>query len=200
MTELASPTRPELTLPDTEAAVLRKAYEDASVILEYGSGGSTALAAELPGKRVFSVESDKAWAKGMRAWFDAHPPADGTEVDIFWSNIGPTKQWGYPKTDESWQRYARYPLEIWSTPEFRQPDVVFVDGRFRAGCALAAAFHTQKPISVLVDDYARRKQYHRIETYIGAPEMFGRLARFVVHPTPIRADRLLEIIKMMTHP
>ena len=200
MTELAEPTRPELTLPEVEAAALRQAYEEATVILEYGSGGSTVLAAELPSKRIFSVESDKAWTKRMRSWFKEHPPAAGTQVDIFWSNIGPTKQWGYPKTDESWPRYARYPLEIWNSPDFLQPDVVFVDGRFRAGCALAAAFHTKKAIPVLVDDYARRKQYHRIEKYIGPPEMFGRLARFVVQPTSIRADDLLEIFKMMTHP
>jgi hypothetical protein len=61
-------TRPELTLPEAEAATIRAAYERAGVILEYGSGGSTVLGAEL-GKRVLSVESDKAWAQMMRDWF-----------------------------------------------------------------------------------------------------------------------------------
>ena len=55
---LAAPiTRPELTLPEAEAALLRETYDRAGVILEYGSGGSTVLAAEQPGKTVPSVES-----------------------------------------------------------------------------------------------------------------------------------------------
>ena len=68
-------SRPELTLPEAEAAHSRAAYKDAKAILEYGSGGSTVMAAEMPGKRVWSVESDADWAQMMRDWFAAHPPA-----------------------------------------------------------------------------------------------------------------------------
>lgn len=42
-------------MPPAEAEALRMAYEEAEVILEYGSGGSTVVAAELPGKHVTSV-------------------------------------------------------------------------------------------------------------------------------------------------
>ena len=69
--------RPELTLPDAEAALIRAAYAKADVILEYGSGGSTVLASELPGKSVFSVESDRDWAQMMRGWLAQNPPAAG---------------------------------------------------------------------------------------------------------------------------
>lgn len=200
MTETTQIKRPELTLPDAEAAVVRSCYEGADAILEYGSGGSTVLGAEMPGKRIFSVESDRHWAEMMRAWFKQSPPADGSEVDVIWSDIGPTKRWGHPSTDAAWERYARYPLEVWSLPEFRQPDVVLVDGRFRTGCAMAAAFCSEKPLTVLVDDYARRKHYHRVEAYLGAPELTGRLARFEVVPMPVPADKLIEIIAMMTRP
>ena len=62
------PQRPVLTLPPAEAEALRAAYAIADVILEYGSGGSTALAAEMPGKTVFSVESDAAWLAGMQGF------------------------------------------------------------------------------------------------------------------------------------
>jgi hypothetical protein len=50
-----------LTLPADEARLLQDHYARAGVVLEYGSGGSTLLAARL-GKQVFSVESDAAWA------------------------------------------------------------------------------------------------------------------------------------------
>ena len=72
--------RPELTMPEAEATILREHYARAQVILEYGTGGSTALASELPGKTVFAVESDKDWALMMRAWLEQNPPASGTEV------------------------------------------------------------------------------------------------------------------------
>ena len=192
--------RPVLTMPAEEAEAVRAAYEAASVILEYGSGGSTVMASEMPAKQVFSVESDKTWAQDMRAWFEQNPPAGGTQIDVIWSDIGPTKKWGHPADHSGWERFARYPLEVWDLAEFRQPDVVLVDGRFRPGCALATAFRTLKPVTVLIDDYAKRRQYHKVEPYIGSPQMVGRLARFEVKPRPVPADKLIEIIRMMTQP
>lgn len=200
MKDVASISRPQLTMPELEANVVRQAYAEANVILEYGSGGSTVLAAEMPGKRVFSVESDKAWVKMMRGWLEQNPAAEGTEIDLIWCDIGKTRKWGYPKDHDGWERYARYPLEVWDSPGFQHPDVVLVDGRFRTGCAMAAAFRSTRPVTVLVDDYENRKQYHRLESYIGAPQLRGRLAKFNVTPMPVPADRLLDIIGMMTRP
>lgn len=187
-------------MPAAEAEAVRAAYEKASVILEYGSGGSTVMAAGMLGKQVFAVESDKNWAISLRGWLKQNPPADGTSVDVIWSDIGPTKAWGHPADHSGWERFARYPLEVWGLPEFRQPDVVLVDGRFRPGCALATAFRTRSPVTVLIDDYAKRRHYHKVEAYLGRPEMTGRLARFNVTPMPVPADRLLDIIRMMTQP
>lgn len=200
MMDGATMERPELTLPDAEAARLREAYADAEVILEYGSGGSTVMAAEMPGKWVLSVESSEDWAKMMQVWFQQNPPSKGTKIEVLWSDIGPTKEWGYPTDLERHTRFARYPLAVWGMKRFRQPDVVLVDGRFRAGCALATAFNTQKPVPVFVDDYKRRKHYHRIESFLGAPRLHGRMAEFTVSPMALPQDRLLDVIEMMTRP
>ncbi|EPX78549.1 hypothetical protein thalar_02341 [Litoreibacter arenae DSM 19593] len=35
--------------------------------MEYGSGGTTRLAAQMPGKLIFSVESDLMWALDLQA-------------------------------------------------------------------------------------------------------------------------------------
>ncbi|WP_235866627.1 hypothetical protein [Primorskyibacter flagellatus] len=196
----ARQTRPELTMPVPEAALLRAEYARAEVILEYGSGGSTVLAAEMPGKTVFSVESDNGWAQMMRAWFNDNPPSEGTSVDVIWSDVGETKEWGRPVDDSQWRRYPRYPLEVWGLPEFRQPDVVLVDGRFREGCALAAAFMAQRPLVLLFDDYAQRKNYHAVEEFLGTPEMTGRMARFDVTPQPVPPAQLLRIMQLMVRP
>lgn len=196
---LAAPiTRPELTLPAAEAEVLRAAYAQADVILEYGSGGSTVLAAEM-GKTVTSVESDQAWAQMMRDWFAANPPKG--EVRIVWSDIGPTKEWGHPVDDSAWKQFPAYPLAVWDRPDFVHPDVVLVDGRFRMGCALAAAYRITRPIPLYYDDYASRPRHHQIEAFLGTPtEITGRMARFDLTPTPIPADRLLRVIQLMTRP
>lgn len=200
MTDTQTISRPELTMPEQEAARLRAAYQAADVILEYGSGGSTVMACEMPGKTVFSVESDKDWAVMMRDWFTQNPPAKGSQVDVIWSDVGPTREWGYPRNNSEYLRFARYPLEVWDLRDFRQPDVVLVDGRFRTGCAMAAALRSTRPVTVLIDDYKRRKQYHKVEKYLGQPELIGRMAEFAVEPMPVPGDRLIEIIQMMTRP
>ena len=197
MSEIA---RPELTFPEAEAARLRAAYEAASAILEYGSGGSTVMAAEMEAKRIFSVESDRDWAQMMRGWFAANPPARDSAVEIIWSDIGATKEWGYPKTNDEYLRFARYPLEVWQLPEFVQPQVVLVDGRFRAGCAMATALSTREPLTLFVDDYKRRTQYHRIEQWLGPAKLTGRMAEFEVQPMDCAATDLLTIIEMMLKP
>ncbi|MBN8186282.1 hypothetical protein [Salipiger thiooxidans] len=187
-------------MPEAEAALLRELYAAAEVILEYGSGGSTALAAGMPGKSVFSVESDRDWAQMMRGWLAENPPATGTEVDIVWCDIGQTKDWGHPVDESEWRRWPRYPLEVWELPEFRHPDVVLVDGRFREGCALAALFLAERPLTLLFDDYAQRQHYHRVEEFLGRPEMTGRLARFEITPQPVPPKRLLRIMQLTMRP
>ena len=195
----AVPARPELTLPPDEAEAVRAAFERAGTILEYGSGGSTVMAAEMPGKTVVSVESDAAWARGMQAWFADHPPAEGTTIEVLWADIGPTKEWGHPAEDSGWRRYARYPLKVWERAGFA-PEVVLVDGRFRVGCALAALFRAPAPLTLMFDDYAPRHHYHVVEDYLGRPDMVGRMAVWKVTPRSVPAERLMQIVTLMTRP
>ncbi|MCH2164108.1 MAG: hypothetical protein MK098_05590 [Marinovum sp.] len=193
-------TRPELTLPPDEAAALRAAYEGASEILEYGSGGSTVMAAEMPGKRVISVESDRAWAAMMNNWFTDNPPADNSKVEVVWSDIGPTKAWGHPLDDSDWAKYPRYPLGIWQKGKGIAPDVVLVDGRFRIGCALAAAYLTKKPITILFDDFVPRQTYHKVQEYLGPATLIGRMARFDITPQSFPKEYWLRITQFMYRP
>ena len=171
---------PELSLPAEEIDRLRLAYSEAQVILEYGSGGSTVLASEHPGKLVFSVESDREWAVRLQYEIDSRnlpSPALVYHVDI-----GPTGAWGRPLSPETWTRFHRYPLAIWDEPFFRQPDVVLIDGRFRPACLMAVLLRTRKPVNVLFDDYTGRPAYHSVEAFIRPSEIVGRMAIFEVQP------------------
>ncbi|MBO9466009.1 hypothetical protein J7443_12265 [Tropicibacter sp. R15_0] len=192
--------RPELTLPPAEATLLSHAYKAADVILEFGSGGSTVMASELPGKRVFSVESDPDWAAMMKGWLEQNPPAAGTKVDMIHVDIGPTKEWGHPQDDSHWRQYQNYALGVWRQKNFVQPDVVLVDGRFRQACALATAFLSKKPVDLYFDDYTIRKHYHKVEDYLGPPQITGRMAYFRVTPMAIPPEKLFQVVKFLQNP
>ena len=176
--------------------MLRQAYAEAGEILEYGSGGSTVMASELPGKTIVSVESDADWAQMMRDWFSENPGQSA--VEMVHADIGPTKEWGHPQDHSEWRRFPAYPLKVWDRGI--APDVVLVDGRFRIGCALATAFRTAKPVTLLFDDYADRRAYARVEEFLGKPEVVGRMARFEVSPMPVPQDRLLRGIELICAP
>lgn len=179
----AQAVRPVLTLPEAEAAWLRAAYGEARTILEYGSGGSTVMAAEMPGKTVFSVESDPDWAAAMAAWFAVNPPR--STVHLHPVDVGPTKEWGMPRTDKAIRRFPDYPLSVWDRPDFAHPDTVLIDGRFRAACFLTVLFRATAPVTVYFDDYVGRAPYHRVERYVTPAEIRGRMARFDITPQPI---------------
>lgn len=189
--------RPGLTLPQAEAAWITQAYDAADVILEYGSGGSTVMAAEMYGKTIFSVESDPNWAAELTGYLvQAAVPSLPL---VHYADVGPVGRWGRPVDDTGWRNYHHYPLGVWDLPEFVAPDVVLIDGRFRAACLMAVAFRTQKPVTVYFDDYVDRpRAYGQVEKFIQKVEVRGRMARFDVAPMPVPADRLSQIMQIFT--
>jgi hypothetical protein len=89
---------------------------------------------------------------------------------------------------------------VWELDELRAPDVFFVDGRFRVGCALATAYHIKQPTVLLFDDYTPRKWMYATEGFLGQPEITGRMATFKLEPQPFPTGRMLEIIDYMLRP
>lgn len=190
--------RPALTLPAAEAEALRSAYDAAQVILEYGSGGSTALAAGLAGRLVFSVESDPVWLDRTAAWLAANPPA--ADVRLHRGDIGATKEWGYPASNGAFRKWPGYALSVWERPDFQQPDTVLVDGRFRIACFLTVLVRTTGPVTVLWDDYGDRPPYHRVEDFVRPVATHGRLARFQLEPMPLPPGALRLLAESFMDP
>lgn len=193
-----SPVVPPLSLPRGEAEALREAYQSARVILEYGSGGSTMLAAGMPGKTLFSVESDHAWHRHMAGLFRTTPPV--AEVILHHADIGPTRDWGYPEGAHQMARWPGYAVSVWDRSDFRHPDVVLIDGRFRAACFLTTLFRITRPVTVLWDDYRARDSYHFVEDFCPMTGMVGRMAIFSAQPTAIPAEKLGLILTTFLRP
>ncbi|MFC3087313.1 glycosyltransferase family 2 protein [Tabrizicola soli] len=192
--EVAAPAF-ELTFPDLEAAFVTKAYAGARNVLEYGSGGSTMLAAR-GGAQVVSVESDPDWAGRLaEALAGISDRARVHHVDI-----GPTKEWGYPRTATQHARFPRYALSVWDRPDLGEPDLVLIDGRFRAACLAAVRLRARRPTTVLFDDYVDRKYYHAVEKLARKDEVVGRMARFTVTPGPIPPEMLTQVIGWFQDP
>jgi hypothetical protein len=184
-----------LTLPPEEAGYLRKMYAQASVILEYGSGGSTVLAAEL-GKSVISVESDRAWADRLAA----HLAPVSSAARVHYVDVGPTEKWGMPSRPRFHGRFHLYALSAWDLLEDGDPDLVLIDGRFRAACLAAVMLRAKRPTTVLFDDYVDRPYYHGVEKLSPVEATVGRMARFTVCPNPVPPAVLTEVIGWFSDP
>jgi Glycosyl transferase family 2 len=184
-----------LTFPQSEADLVRKSYAAARSILEYGSGGSTVLAAEL-GKPVISVESDQAWAERL----SAHLAGIAPDARVHHVDIGPTEKWGMPSRPRFHGRFHRYPLSVWDRPDIGEPDLVLIDGRFRAACLAAVMLRAQRPTTVLFDDYEDRSYYAGVEKLARKDATVGRMARFTVVPGAIPPEMLTEVIGWFADP
>lgn len=186
----------ELTFPDAEAACVRRYYESSKVILEYGSGGSTQMAAEMSGKYILSVESDRDWAINLQHEIDAAALPSPT---IVWHvDIGATGEWGRPKDDGARERFHRYPMAVWDQPFFRHPDVILIDGRFRSACLAAACLRITKPVTVLFDDYVNRPKYHMVERLATPVETVGRMAVFELVPNMVTKENMTLLIGLFS--
>lgn len=185
----------ELTFSADVAACVTSHYANAGVILEYGSGGSTVLAAQ-GGARVVSVESDKAWA----ARLTAHLEGISSRAVVHHVDIGATKEWGWPRSAGGAARYHRYALSVWDRPDLGEPDLVLIDGRFRAACLAAVLLRAKKPTTVLFDDYVPRQHYHAVEKLARKEETIGRMARFTVTPGPVPPEMLTQVIGWFSDP
>ncbi len=86
-------------------------------------------------------------------------------------------------------------MAVWDLDGFVHPDVILIDGRFRAACFLTALFKITKPTLVLWDDYKERPAYHEVEVLVKPAEMVGRMAIFELSPMAVPPERLLWVIQ-----
>ncbi|MBL9045896.1 MAG: glycosyltransferase family 2 protein [Tabrizicola sp.] len=186
---------PALPFPPKVASLVQRMYETSSVILEYGSGEQTRLAARL-GKRVRTVESDRIvadrFAKGLAE--------TGGDAILHHVDLGPTGTFGTPTDPKFHRAFHSYPLSVWDRPDLGDPDLVLIDGRFRAACLVAVMLRAKSPTTLLFDDYEDRPYYHRVEALAQKVATVGRMARFLVTPGPIPSDMVTEVIGWFSDP
>jgi len=193
--------------PHFESEVCTEYFEkrlrEANTYLEYGSGGSTILAADL-GKRVYSVDSDRVFITRVREALDRHAPDKASNVSLLYSNIGFTREWGQPVFRAptparlaKWRQYCEKPWVILKQAG-HFPDLVLIDGRFRVACALRSLQHlVNRPnATLIVDDYVGRDWYLEIERFGEMVEVVGRMAVF--RPKAVDPDEIEKSMQRYT--
>ena len=188
--------RPVLTFPPLVADVVKYYYGCAKQILEYGSGGSTVLASELVDKDIVSVESDQDWAVKLRLYIDSNSETKSLPT-ILHSDIGPTGEWGYPSDRRQWRKYGSYSMLPWIRFDALSPDVILIDGRFRAACFLASAYKIKKQTLFLFDDFVGRKERFLEFTSLVSEsyEMVDRMAIFKIDPFSVDCNHAFALAR-----
>src|SRR6185503_11787653 len=88
------PTSPHFESDDAAAWFVDK-LQNSQVYLEFGSGGSTYLAAKLK-KRFVTVDSDYFFLKAVRKKIVEDGLLDNERQRYRYANIGITRRWGWP--------------------------------------------------------------------------------------------------------
>jgi hypothetical protein len=101
---------------------------------------------------------------------------------VVYVDIGPVGAWARALDHRHLDDFIGYAQSIWDSVDFEHPDVVLVDGRFRAACFMTAYLNAERPITLLFDDYIKRTEYHVIERLCKPSRMIGRMAVFELRP------------------
>lgn len=151
--------------------------------MEFGSGGSTTLAAAMGKKTIISVDSSDAWltkvADECAQFVDVPPPR------LVKADIGPVGEWGLPADPATRDRWPSYYSDVWSDPESAECDLYLVDGRFRVASFMSVVLHCRSPAIIIVHDFASRPGYHVVK------EICREIARsedLSVFQIPVAAD------------
>lgn len=153
--------------------------------LEYGSGGSTYLAASL-GKWLVTVDSDNFFLRAVKNKIVGSGLFNKEKQHFIHADIGLTKEWGrpvvvFPPSAErltAFDKYSDFPRAFAEANAY--PDLVLVDGRFRVACALKAfkALGQKTDWTLIVDDYVERPYYKVLENFAKLDRLVGRMAVF----------------------
>lgn len=154
-----------LAMTPEEGAMLERYLKPGLTYVEFGGGGSTALAIARGVARCDTVESDPNWIAKMREQDDLQSAEKAGQLVFHAIDIGEIGDWGMPKTTKKHPNWAGYYLDVWATCP-QSPDLVLIDGRFRAACFASTLLACPTSTRILMHDFNRpeawRKNYQRV--------------------------------------
>lgn len=155
--------------------------------LEYGCGGSTFHVAGMSSVQlIVSVEGLQAWIDQLRTKRVIHGRIRNGTLAFHWIDYNANKDnWSRPANLDKRDQFPLYSSVIREYPK-NAFDVVLVDGRFRAACALKAYDYISAEAVVMIHDYRHRTFYHVVEEFFDVQE---RVEELVVLKKKASVDR-----------
>lgn len=155
-------------------------YCERKTVLEFGSGKSTIEIGKVA-RNLVSIDTDQYYVKK----YSAKARDLGLVISVVHWNIGPISKYGYPMPSLRFffrNKYQASLEELISKLNLMgfNPDIIFIDGRFRVACFMICyKYFAKKNLLFFVDDYQTRNQYKVIEELVGKPsKIFGDMALF----------------------
>lgn len=174
----------EFVMFDEEKTLFDSTVKQARNYLEFGLGGSTLRVLQKSRARIYSVESSPQWTDHMRRYFLLRF-MENRRLSIFLVDIGPTRDWGYPVSDQHRERFPAYTNGVFEKLNGTEIDVAFIDGRFRVACALRLILHCAEngsSPSILIHDFWNREQYRLLLDYLDVHARVNTLGLFRIKP------------------
>lgn len=157
-------------------------------VLESGAGGSTLFLQKM--FEVKSLETDLKYCRKINA------AAKGSPVSHI--DVGLTGRWGFPIFNPLMHLESIRSIE--RSFRVEEPDIVFIDGRFRVAMFLMTlqySIASGKAVTVIFDDYRDREYYKVAEEFVKIRKQIGRAAVFEVEPSEVENRRMLESILLL---
>ncbi|HVJ50876.1 MAG TPA: hypothetical protein VM689_00330 [Aliidongia sp.] len=156
-------------MSDGERELLARKLATATNYMEFGSGGSTLMAVRSPARLILTIESDPDWLHKLHANAEIAQAVSHRRLFLTHADIGPVGEWGRPTDESQLKQWPRYYADPFFATEILF-DLILIDGRFRVGCALAAAACAPETATILIHDYEFRPQYYLVEKFFDIEE------------------------------
>lgn len=170
--------------------------------LEFGTGGSTYLAAKY-GIEFIAVDSDRFFLKSVQKKIREAGYERPVGQTYHYADIGLTGHWGRPigvrkpsaARLEKFRRYSDPPPA--ATAGGLTPDLVLVDGRFRVACVLKSLrmLADKSGWTIAIDDYGDRPEYHEIADFAEVDHYVNGRMAVLTSAKPVSSDLLDSAIR-----
>lgn len=139
-----------------EEALFLSFVKNSRDYVEFGTGGSTFVASNHVRNSILSVDSSQEWLDQVsRACIPSR-----VKPELKFIDIGPTKEWGFPRDTSDRSRWPDYHSTVWTIPRSLDADLYLVDGRFRVACFAQIVLHCKPTAIIGIHDFSSRPSYH----------------------------------------
>ena len=171
--------KPKMTSAEVE--LLEELVNSDCIYLEFGCGGSTAIAARQKVKKLYSIETDAEWISKCQSHSEIANMISLGRAKIIHIDIGRLRRWGKPATKDRQFIWVAYSAGVWQ--ELTElPNLILVDGRWRVACALQALWRCGDNARILVHDWNQRERYHELLEFADIDKHVGSLVSLVPKP------------------